>query len=247
MIPLSRPPLDAQLTARLDQRTARLARGRVTTETARKSWTDAAQLRRQLRAALVDMAPGIERCMYCGDNQGSSIDHFQPLALAPLKAFAWVNHLLACTHCNSNHKRDRYPVDPATGHCLLVDPTSEDPADHLDLVLTTGVYRPLRGSPKGAATIEVFGLDRPSLERGRAKAFVRCRSMLRDLDELIRAADGGDDGDAGEAAEVADALRVQPFADVLHAMRVKAEAPGAAAVMGAREIHALLWLDGAHS
>ncbi|QMU80024.1 HNH endonuclease [Streptacidiphilus sp. PB12-B1b] len=179
------------------------------------------------------MAPGVQRCMYCGDSQGSSIDHFEPLSLAPLKAFAWMNHLLACTHCNSNHKRDRFPVD-AEGHCLLVDPTSEDPALHLQLVLRTGEYQ--ARTPKGQATIEVFGLARPSLERGRAKAFVRCRSMLRDLGGLIEA------GEDDEAMEVAESLRVQPFADVLHAMQTVQDRPGAAVVLGARELESLRWL-----
>ena len=230
MIPLQRPDLERELERRLAARSTALARQRANTDRARRAWSNAYALRRQLREVLEDMAPGVQRCMYCGDSQGSSIDHFEPLSLAPLKAFAWVNHLLACTHCNSNHKRDRYPVD-AEGHCLLVDPTREDPARHLRLVLRTGQYQPL--TAKGETTIEVFGLARPSLERGRASAFVRCRSMLRDIATLV------EDGEQAAAQEVAGSLRVQPFADVLHAMQSIRDSPGAALVVGTRELEGL--------
>ena len=235
MIPLQRPGLDQAVERRLAARTAALVRSGPTTERARQAWSNAATVRRQLREVLEGMAPGVQRCMYCGDSQGSSIDHFEPLARDPLKAFAWVNHLLACTYCNSNHKRDRFPVDE-DGHCLLVDPTREDPARHLLLILRTGVYQPR--TAKGAATIEVFGLFRPELERGRASAFVRCRSMLRDIHGLTEA------GDTDEARAVAAALGVQPFADVLHAMRAVMDRPGAGAVIGQRELESLRRLSG---
>jgi hypothetical protein len=233
VIPLQRPPLDQGLERQLAARTRTLASRGVSTDQARRAWSNADVLRRRLREALETMAPGLKRCMYCGDSEGSSIDHFEPLRIAPLKAFAWVNHLLACTHCNSNYKRDRFPVDP-DGHCLLVDPTREEPADHLLLILRTGEYQPR--SAKGQATIEVFGLGRQSLEQGRARAFVRCRSMLRDIAALL------DAGDAESAAEVADSLRVQPFADVLYAMQSVRELRGAVAVLGAREVESLRWL-----
>ncbi|MET8698419.1 hypothetical protein ABZW10_06035 [Kitasatospora sp. NPDC004723] len=47
--------------------------------------------------------------------------------------------------------------------------------------MEAGSDRPPRPEvPKGEATIEVFGLQRPVLQQGRARAYVRCRSMLRD-------------------------------------------------------------------
>lgn len=233
MIPLRRPPLEPALRRQLDQRTAALVRRGATPGRARAAWSNSAAVRRGLREALELMAPGVQRCMYCGDSHGASIDHFEPLARNPLKAFAWVNHLLACTHCNSNHKRDRFPVDDA-GHCLLVDPAQEDPADHLRLVLRSGEYQPR--TAKGEATIEVFGLDRPALVDGRAAAFVRCRSMLRDIHQQLAS------GDGEEAGLVADALWVQPFADVLHAMQGIREQPGARVVIGGPEVESLRWL-----
>lgn len=72
--------------------------------------------RRRVRPALVaglaEMAPGHERCMYCGDSQGTDIDHFEPKSLTPLRTFDWFNHLLACSYCNSNQKRNLYPTAP---------------------------------------------------------------------------------------------------------------------------------------
>jgi hypothetical protein len=157
--------------------------------------------------------------MYCDDSRGTDIDHFEPLERAPLRAFVWVNHLLACSFCNSNEKNRKYPVD-AEGACLLVDPTAEDPADHLTLRLSVGTYDPL--SSKGKETIQVFGLNRPELVKGRMDAFVRACSILRDWHGLHQHA-------APEADRVAQALLDSPFIDVVHAMtRLK---PGVAVIV----------------
>ncbi|MDH6134983.1 uncharacterized protein (TIGR02646 family) [Kitasatospora sp. MAA4] len=235
MIPLQRGPLPEDLSARLAARTERLAdRG----GGARELWRDSRTVRRDLSAHLVAMAAGLSRCMYCGDSEGTSIDHFQPIALAPMRAFDWLNHLWACAFCNSNQKRDRYPTD-RHGLALLIDPTTDEPADHLNLVLSTGAYRPR--TPKGHETILIFGLDRPVLERGRAQAYVRCRSMLRDLARTTAA------GERAEAAAVAHALTVQPFADVLYEMLRLSTAPRAALVFGAEAVAGLNLLKGPRS
>lgn len=237
MIPLRRPPLEQELRDRLSRRAAALRERAAGAAEARQEWRRARAVRSSLLELLETVAPGITRCMYCGDSEGTAIDHFEPLARAPLRAFDWLNHLLACSHCNSNEKRDRYPCGP-DGSCLLVDPCREDPADHLRLILPTGEYRPR--TEKGAETIRTFGLDREVLKRGRAHAYVRCKSMLRDYDGLCRS------GEKSEAGDVSRALGVHPFADVLYAMvRVMYE-PGAHLVMGAKVVAALHSLvDGA--
>ncbi len=232
MIPLQRGPLPEELTARLAARAERLAdRG----GGARELWRDSRTVRRDLTVHLVAMAAGLSRCMYCGDSEGTSIDHFQPIAMAPWRAFDWLNHLWACAYCNSNQKRDLYPTD-RRGQALLIDPTADEPADHLDLVLSTGAYR--ARTPKGHETIRIFGLDRPVLERGRAQAYVRCRSMLRDL---ARLAEGQE---RAEARAVAHALQVQPFADVLYEMLRLRTAPRAALIFGAEAVAGLNLLTG---
>ncbi|MFD1364783.1 HNH endonuclease family protein [Actinoplanes sichuanensis] len=128
------------------------------------------------------MAPGAERCMYCGDNQGTDIDHHEPMARDPLRTFDWLNHLLACSHCNSHHKRDRFPVDEH-GRPLLIDPSVEDPFDHLLLSLSVGEYRAL--TEKGVQSIEVFGLNRPILARGRQQTFDVVVMCLRQWPDAV--------------------------------------------------------------
>jgi hypothetical protein len=113
--------------------------------------------------------------MYCGDSLGTDIDHFEPIREFPAGTFVWPNHLLACSYCNSNAKRDLFPRDEL-GSSLLIDPTRDDPAEHLRLILRTGVYRPL--TPKGTESIRVFGLNRADLTRGREVAFTTRAAVL---------------------------------------------------------------------
>jgi hypothetical protein len=147
--------------------------------------------------------------MYCEDSLGTDIDHFEPIAVAPLRAFDWNNHLLACSHCNSNFKRDEYPCD-ASGYSLLVDPSVEDPADHLTLLLASGEY--LSRTVKGEETIRVFGLNRSDLVRGRKAAFWNVRAVLCEWHLHWQA------GEANEAEQFAEALQVSPFSNVARAI-----------------------------
>jgi uncharacterized protein (TIGR02646 family) len=230
MIPLQRPPLQPALAAELARRTSAIRTAGPSTSTGRSAWRTARQPKAQLRLMLRRMAPGLERCMYCGDNLGTDIDHFEPIAVAPLRTFDWQNHLLACAHCNSNQKRDRFPCDPVTGDPLLIDPSQEDPADHLLLYLSSGAYDPL--TPKGRATIDVFGLNaRAELVRGRRMMFTVVKSLLLAWHNA-----------AGpqEAREYAQALRLLHHADVLRAvLRLRGNEALAAAVLGSEVLTAL--------
>lgn len=219
MIPLVRPEIPTVIEKRLAAKTNFLTEESADIRKARDSWKTARTIRRDLKELLASMAVGFVRCMYCGDSLGTDIDHFKPIARDPLSAFIWSNHFLACSHCNSNKKRDQYPCSPS-GECLLVDPSKEDPYDHIRLNLPTGKY--LGRTDKGKETIRVFGLSRPDLELGRAHAYIRCESMLRDWSAQI----GGGRKDSAQAVLVS--LKVQPFADVLYAMIKNSYAPGAA-------------------
>ncbi|WP_055528899.1 hypothetical protein [Streptomyces graminilatus] len=159
-----------------------------------------------MKQLLESMAHGAARCMYCDDSRGTDIDHFQPLAQAPLRTFVWPNHLLACSHCNSNVKRDQYPLS-ADGSCLLVDPTADDPAEHLFLLLKSGEYG--HHTDKGRETIRVFGLNRPDLVKGRQNAFITACAVLQRWHALHQ------DGDP-DAHRYAQALLESPFVDVVH-------------------------------
>jgi hypothetical protein len=165
--------------------------------------------------------------MYCGDSRGTDIDHFEPISFAPLRTFDWYNHLLACSSCNSNAKRDAYPCD-RNGQSLLINPSVEDPSDHLRLALSIGKYTGL--THKGCVTIEIFQLNRGDLRRGREVAFARCKSMLRDYLSLEAS------GRLDEAATTKLALEEQPFADVLHAMYRVVDVPGAETVLGGPDV-----------
>ena len=72
----------------------------------------------EVRMALERMAHGRARCMYCEESLGTDIDHFWPKATYPARTFSWPNYLLACSHCNSNLKRNEFPLDGA-GQPLL--------------------------------------------------------------------------------------------------------------------------------
>ncbi|WP_326567991.1 HNH endonuclease [Amycolatopsis rhabdoformis] len=212
MIELRRVALPAVVASELSRLTSRIPPG--DNKTARRLWTSARGARRSIRAALASMASGRGYCMYCGDGLGSTVDHFEPVARAPHRAFDWLNHLLACEYCNSHHKRDRFPLD-AAGRPLLIDPTAEDPLDHLFLVLSIGTYRAL--TDKGRATIEVCGLNRPLLERGRAAA----------VDQVAALVTHWWLGTPPVRRRAIWTLRDQPHADVLHAMLRQSQLPGA--------------------
>ncbi|MGC0419555.1 HNH endonuclease [Embleya sp. AB8] len=221
MIRISRTPLPPATLTSMADHTDDVAHAAVPGKRARELWrhtTVRKQVIPVLRTALADMAPGLERCMYCGDNQGTDIDHFEPVRVNPLRTFDWTNHLLACSLCNSHLKRDLFPL-ARDGTPLLVDPSSEDPARHLHLSLAAGVYLDL--TDRGAATIEVFHLNRSILVRGRLRAYRITRPLLS------RWRDAVERGDTADAAGWANAIWEQPTADVVHAMFHQAAAPGA--------------------
>ncbi|EFE74634.1 hypothetical protein SSIG_02186 [Streptomyces filamentosus NRRL 11379] len=149
------------------------------------------------------MAPGHQRCMYCGDSQGTDIDHFEPKSRAPLRTFEWLNHLLACAYCNSNQKRNRFPRSETDGSPLLLDPTLQEPLEHLRLVLPVGTYKGL--TPQGDACIAVFGLNnRGALVDGRRTAYVTAKHSV----ELWRIAT--DRGRHDKGAEIVRAAWNRP-------------------------------------
>jgi uncharacterized protein (TIGR02646 family) len=230
VIPITRVKLDDTLAGRLDTRTTQLKTVGADSGIARKAWKSAAKDRYGIRNHLTRMAPGIQRCMYCGDNLGTDIDHFEPISSAPVRAFEWVNHLLACSFCNSNQKRDSYPRDPS-GQALLIDPTSDDPSQHLALTLTTGKYRAL--SNRGQASVDVFGLNREDLARGRRGAFITRSATLCRAYALFGS------GHRYEAIQCIAALAEEPHASVLYAMMQSMHLPGAVDVLGADVMAAL--------
>jgi hypothetical protein len=141
---------------------------------ARSRWHGAVELRADLVVALDSMAHGRRCCNYCSDCLGTDVDHYCPISQAPLSTFDWTNHLLACSRCNSHAKRSLFPRDEY-GNPLIIDPTIDDPWEHIRLAPSTGEY--VAVTPKGQTTIELL-LDTDLLARGRRAAWL-------DVTELI--------------------------------------------------------------
>jgi hypothetical protein len=220
VIQIKRAELPGELNNRLTALTENIAsveRGQRAVE-ARRKWKGQREVRKRLSEVLRTMAAGRERCMYCGDNQGTDIDHFEPITRNPLRTFEWLNHLLACALCNSHKKRNRFPAD-VNGRPLLIDPTADDPADHLLLTLSFGRYVAL--TDKGRVTIEVCDLNRPLLQRGRVNSRTNVESSL------LRWAVASHDGDTGAMEKLIFTVREQPCADVCQAMLRQAAGPNA--------------------
>jgi hypothetical protein len=129
------------------------------------------------------------------------------------KSFSWSNYLLACSHCNSNHKRTKFPL--VDGKPALLDPTSEDPDDapsrHLRLLPSNGRYQPI--GPKGVPSIEVFDLNGDErgrkLPEGRRDTFYKLQVLVIAYDNFVR-----NDNDA-MAHNIKRAIINEPFAGVL--------------------------------
>ena len=216
---LQRPALSPKASSFLRQRTAKVTVAANPQVEAKRLWQQKSNKAfQEVRAALGRMASGLERCMYCEDSQGTAIDHFWPQALYPQRAFDWDNYLLACSHCNSNQKRDQFPLDPA-GLPQLIEPCLEDPLTHLSFSTSTGRYEPRQGSAKGTASIQVFGLNRPVLCDGRCDAWVALGQLLACY------ADSRAQGNDGLASKIEKLVRRHPFAGVLAALLQIAAGP----------------------
>jgi hypothetical protein len=143
--------------------------------------------------------------MYCEDSYATDIDHFRPKAAYPAMCFDWLNYLLACSHCNSNRKRNRFPLD-SSGGTLLLNPADDQPDLHLILAPSTGEYVPV--TDRGTTSIDVFGLNRSVCVRGRRDAWIVAIELVRGYGAAIQ------EGDVDRAVACQTALSQQPFAAV---------------------------------
>lgn len=182
----------------------------------------------EVRSKLCEMAPGIERCMYCESNEATHIEHFWPQRRAPCFTFYWHNLLLACERCNSNYKRDKFPRK--NGKPLLINPVEDDPRKHLELS-RNGKFVSL--TPEGKASITVFGLDRWTLERDRANAFLAVEHMIAGYATACL------NGNITRALATQRALCEYPFSSVFVAIIDAANKPGASESLSAECLSAL--------
>jgi energy-coupling factor transporter ATP-binding protein EcfA2 len=150
---------------------------------------------RDARPPLVELFAS--KCAYCESGVGvtdvSQVELFRPRAKAVnldgettsgywWLAYSWSNCYLACAVCNRN-KANRFPVagprargpedDLRAELGLLLDPCQDDPGEHL---LFSADGRVASCSPagdgpdRGAITIDILGLNRPSLVAARKVA-----------------------------------------------------------------------------
>ncbi|MFY9820243.1 MAG: HNH endonuclease [Thermoanaerobaculia bacterium] len=216
---IQRLPLSVEALTFLHERSAAVAAAANARAEAGRLWgLQDNQAFREIRETLGKMASGLERCMYCEDSEGTAIEHFWPKSTYPERAFDWLNYLIACSRCNSNCKRDLFPLDGA-GAPLLVNPCEEEPLDHLSFSPSTGRFEPK--SPKGDPSITVFGLNRTTLTKGRASAW----TVLEQL--LVRYAEFKDAGRDAKAEKIETAVRSHPFAGVFVALLWMASGPDA--------------------
>lgn len=217
---LRRLALSAAALAFLQKRTAAVVAAPKRRAKARKLWKLQANATfREVRRVLSAMAPGVSHCMYCENSEATDIDHFRPKGRYPRLAFRWENHLLACSACNSNYKRDEFPRD-AQGKRLLIDPTRDDPREHLWLSPNTGVYAGL--TPRGIESIRVFGLQRATLTRCRQAAWGTVEALI------LRYAGAMRRNDAARALDSQRDLCRFPHASVFEALLDVATSPAAA-------------------
>ena len=117
------------------------------------------------------------KCAYCEARPGHvsrpHIEHFRPKGRTQFEGrmFDWDNWLLSCGICNEE-KWKHFPEED--GQPLLLNPTEDEPSDHLCFV---GPH--LRGTTKrGKKTIELVELDRQPLRDERALWLSLVNSLL---------------------------------------------------------------------
>ena len=163
---VTRPALPAKVQGYLDKRQLAANTGHALgTLDIEREWRAARQTKAVGTAlkTLQQMMGKRERCMYCVDSHGSDIEHFRPKARYTGRAFQWSNMLLCCTECG-RFKGSQFPV--VNSRAMLIDPTAEDPWQHLDFDPDTGNLTARFDlhtndwSARGAKTVEVLRLDR---------------------------------------------------------------------------------------
>ncbi len=220
---LQRLPLSGEALAFLGQRTIDVANDADPDAKVEQLWKlQSNKAFQEIRRTLETMASGIVRCMYCEDSKGTAIDHFWPKATYPHRAFVWTNYVLACSECNGK-KSKRFPLDDQNLP-LLLNPLEEEPADHLLLSPTTGIYETL--TPKGEQSGQVYGLSRPVLVRGRAITWTVLKALLLNYSRHL------DAGDAEEAEKQKAAVQQLQFSGVFAALLRISRGPSARTLLG---------------
>lgn len=123
-----------------------------------------------------------QRCSYCADSRGADIDHYESVAANYMKTFTWRNLLLVCTPCNRKKSKKTVYKD---GMRILIDPSWDDPWDHLSYISETGLLAPRFDAGgiedrMGEETLLILDLlNHDAIAEGRKKAARRLRVAAR--------------------------------------------------------------------
>jgi uncharacterized protein (TIGR02646 family) len=162
---------------------------------------------KSVKNALIKAQHG--KCAFCESKTThiayGDVEHFRPKGGArqsagePMAlpgyywlAYAWENLFLACTLCNQRFKQNLFPLaDPdrrARNHRedvgaeapLFLDPARDAPEEFIGF--REEIAFPINDDPRGRATIEALGLNRPALTERRRDRY----QMLRALHDLLQ-------------------------------------------------------------
>lgn len=177
-----RPLLDRALEEYLDEMQRRIDSGAAATQLW-KAERQRARLKKVV-AVLAGITGPRSRCMYCEDSRGTDVDHFRPQSLYRDQVFRWLNFLWVCANCN-RCKLHRFPCD-AAGNPLLLDPTVDDPWDHLffdpDTAELAARWDIASGeeNPRGKAVLETLSpLRHQAVTEGRLRTLRALRRTLQ--------------------------------------------------------------------
>lgn len=120
-----------------------------------------------VKAALLGMSCGAERCHYCEDSKADEVEHLHPKDVYPESVFDWSNYFYACGGCNNpaakgNHcavidlsgqlidctppptpKKTMTPIVrivPPIGIKVFIDPATENPLDFFFLDIQNNTF-----------------------------------------------------------------------------------------------------------
>jgi uncharacterized protein (TIGR02646 family) len=116
------------------------------------------------------------KCAFCESKirhvSPAHLEHYRPKSGFSDLMFIWQNWLIACPRCNIK-KGMHFPLCEDDQPCLL-DPTTDDPSEHLDFLDAQILAKTYRGEQ----TISLVGLDCSPLDEERARWLIAIRSLL---------------------------------------------------------------------
>ncbi len=167
-----------------------------------------------VKAKLIQMCSGAERCHYCEDSKADEVEHILPKAVYPNLCYEWVNYFYSCGTCNSPKKSQCAVIDPVTftlidltpqsgrtvqqnptaiGITAIIDPVIDNPMNYFFLDIKDTFSFSEYPEPntieykRAKYTLEILRLnERVYLNKARKKSYeIRKRSMPSTLSKAF--------------------------------------------------------------